>query len=417
MMTKKTIRSVGQRMLLAALATTGAAGISALPASAQTGMHQPSMPPSTLGNMIQHEGGSYQVIDPSMVPMADGAMFDQSISGTPMMMSPDMNTGYPSQYPTQYAPQYSGGCATGNCGGGYSGGSGYGGGFDCGVPCNPYLYASLDALYLKNTSVDNFSASPDFFLDDFDYEFGVRGTVGIVPDCRNGMEVSFTGPFDWATENNIQNPAGGIRTFLTPVAPLGTFNTFNDAIFQAQRLEAEYYSLESSRTLIGWEICKFLYGLRYVNYDEDYFYRSTIASGQQGLLRSSTQNKMIGFQVGMEMTYPITCKIWSDFRGRAGAYANFAENTFELNNGAAAVVRSLDDDVELAGLFELGSGVRYYLTDDFHLRAGSELTYITGLATATTQFGSNISQNTGRNVNIDDDVLFIGISVGGELKF
>jgi hypothetical protein len=368
--------------------------------------------PADGGGVLHHDGGSYQIIDSSSVPFADSTMVDPSM---PMLSQPGTITGYPSQY----ANPYHGGCATGNCGGGGYAAGGYGGGFDCGVPCNPYLYASLDALYIRNNNVDNFSASPDFFLDDFDYEFGVRGTVGMVPDCRNGTEVSFTGPLGWATENSRTVPAGGIRTFLTPVAPLvaADLDTFSNALFQAQRFEADYYSFEASQTLIGWEICKFLYGLRYVNYDEDYFYRSAIVTGEQGLLRSSTENKMVGFQVGLEMTYPLSTRMWSDFRGRAGAYANFAENTFELNNSAAVVVRNIDDDVELAGLFEIGTGVRYYLTDDFHLRAGSELTYISGISSATEQFGSQIAQTTGRSIDIDDDIFLMGISVGGELKF
>lgn len=363
------------------------------------------------GGAIHHNGGSYQIIDPLSVPMASGPMMmDPSMS--PMLSPPGYN-GYPGQY--------SGGCASGNCGGGYAGGYGAAmGGNACGVPCNPYLYATLEGLYIKNTNVDNFSASPSFRLDDFDYEFGVRGTVGMVPDCRNGMEVSFTGPIDWTTQERTPTSLGGnIGTFLAPRATLGIadFSTFNNAISQAQRYEADYFSIETNRTLIGWEICKFLYGIRYVNYDEDYFYRSVIANGDQGLLRSSTENKMIGAQIGIDMTYPITCKMWSDVRARAGAYANFAENIFELNNATDSVVANFDDDIELAGLFEIGSGVRYYLTDDFHVRAGTELWYLTGVATSIDQFNSRIGLDTGRSVNIDDDVLMIGLSVGAELKF
>ncbi|MGV3483418.1 MAG: hypothetical protein ACO1RT_03245, partial [Planctomycetaceae bacterium] len=274
-------------------------------------------------------------------------------------------------------------------------------------------------LYIKNTNVDNFSASPNYRLDDFDYEFGVRGTVGLVPDCRNGMEISFTGPIEWDSQTVISAPGGGVDTFLFPRSPftVADLDTFSDAIFQAQRYESEYFSVEANRTLIGWEICKFLYGVRYVDYTEDYFYRSVIAGGDQGLLRSSTENKMIGAQIGLDMTYPITCKMWSDVRARAGAYGNFAENIFEVSNAGVALVRNFDDDVELAGLFELGSGVRYYVTDDFHVRAGTELWYLTGVATSIDQFNAGIGRNSGRPVNIDDDVLMVGLSVGAELKF
>jgi hypothetical protein len=432
MVTTKTIRCVGRRMLLAFLASAGTATYSALPAAAQSGAHMaarsgavtssdlgdiqlapgevivnaPSMGGMPISNAIQHNGSNYQIVDASSVPMASGSM-DASMSPVPDY---SMHGGFPTA-------GYQGGCANGQCGStGY--GSGYGGDA-CGIPCNPYLYASLDALYIKNGNVDNYTRSTNFALNDFDYEFGVRGTIGLVPDCRNGMEVSFTGPLEWDTQRSVVSPGGGLNSLLTPTAPIvaGNLSTFNNSTFQSQRYEAEYFSFEASRTLIGWEICKFLYGLRYVNYDEDYFYRTAIANGDQGLLRSSTENQMIGFQVGIDMTYPMSCKVWSDFRGRAGAYANFAENTFELNNAGAAVIRNLDDDVELAGLFEIGTGLRYYLTDDFHVRAGTELTYIAGVATAIDQFNFRMRQDTGRRVNIEDDVLLFGLSVGAELKF
>ena len=435
---------------MAFLATTGVAGMDALPALGQTGRQMPmsssgldyglndiSLAPGEVivgspgmsnGGAVTHNGGSYQIIDSSSVPTANMPMADPVTSEMPMMQSPNYggyaNNGYPAA-----------GCATGNCGSSGSNYAGYSGamlgrggaklgsgGNVCGPTCNPYLYASLEALYFTNRQVGNYSQSPNFFLDDFDYEFGVRGTVGIVPDCRNGMEFSFVGPFTWNTAAQLNSSTGGIGTFLVPRGTLvaGDLSNFSNAVSQRQEYEAQYYSLEANRTLIGWEICKFLYGMRYVNYEEDFLYRSATvgaAPANQGQLFSSTQNRLIGAQVGLEMTYPITCKLWSDFRGRAGAYGNFAENQFRLSNGGTLVARNFDDDVELAGLFEFGGGVRYYLTDDFHVRAGAEMWYLTGVATAIDQFSSRVRQDTGRRIDIDDDVLMMGINVGAELKF
>lgn len=443
MVTKKTIRCVGRRLLLAFLASAGTAGVTALPAAAQTGSHMPPVAgpavsfglndvplapgekivssSGSMGSMLQHGGGSYQIIDPSAVPTASNPGTEMTVSEMPMMS--------PTAMPSHSMGSYSGSCATGNCGnsGFYSGGMGKQGlgmgGNACGPTCNPYLYASLEGLYMMNTNVDNYTRSRNFVLDDFDFEFGVRATLGIVPDCRNGMEVSFTGPFEWETAGTRGSAAGNLDALLVPRSGLPVLTTFNDATAQSQRYEAEYFSLELNRTLIGWEICKLLYGLRYVDYDEDYLFATRINNNVPtpiadiGGLSSNTQNQMIGAQVGAEMTFPLSCKVWSDFRGRAGAYANFAENDFTLVNAGTTLVRNFDDAVELAGIFEIGGGLRYYFNDDFHIRAGTELWYMTGVATAIDQFSARLRPSTGRNVNIDDDVLVVGVSLGAELKF
>ncbi len=350
---------------------------------------------------IHHGGNSYQLISPDAVPHAlgDGSGQSPLISGSPMSAG-------------------MGGCATGRCGMHAGTGAYGGGGISC-PTCEPYGYGSLEGLYMKQTEVDRFSYSPNFALNDFDYEFGIRATMGLVPDCRNGMEVSFTGPFEWASEARAANPAGGIGTFLTPALPFvaGTLSTFSDAVAQAQRFEAEYFSFEFNRTMIGWEICKLLYGLRYVDYQEDFLYASRIASGQEGSLISSVDNRMIGIQLGAEMTYPITCRLWSDFRGRAGVYANFAESSLRVDNAGALVQRVNDDDVELAGVFELGGGLRFYFNDDFFLRIGTEFWYLSGVASANDQFGFQLRPASGRSINIDDDVIMVGLSFGGEVKF
>jgi hypothetical protein len=242
----------------------------------------------------------------------------------------------------------------------------------------------------------------------------------MVPDCRNGMEVSFVTPIEWASADSVVGT--GIGSFLNPINGLPALTSFQGATSQSQRYDAEYASFEANRTLIGWEICKLLYGIRYIDYEENYQFNSTSAAGA-GLLRSNTENQMIGAQVGAEMTFPLSCKLWSDFRARAGAYGNFADSDIQLRNGVnllntnGTLFRNFDDDIELAGVFEIGGGARYYVTDDFHVRAGGELWYLTGVATAIDQFSARLSPTTGNRINIDDDVLMIGVSVGAELKF
>ncbi len=91
--------------------------------------------------------------------------------------------------------------------------------------------------------------------------------------------------------------------------------------------------------------------------------------------------------------------MWSDFRGKAGVYGDFAETqfTFRSNNALALpLINNGDDDFEIAGLIEIGGGLRYYITDDLHIRGGAEMWYLTGIATANSQFDNRVFQTSGR---------------------
>lgn len=444
-----TLRYVTQRSLLAVLASLGGVGLTS-PLAAQHVL--PSAPiggpvaefnlndiplaegeqivSSSIGEgggVIQHGGGNYKIVDLDSVPTAAG---EQYPLGSPM---PTVSGGFP----------VTGSCASGNCGtsncgrcGQRRGHTGHGtnlggharvgsGGNVCGPTCNPYAYAAVESLYMSNDSVRNYAAAA-FVSDEYDYEWGGRYTFGMVPDCRNGYEVTFVGPLRWTSPSAVAG--AGIDSVLFPdltTVTAANLSGFNNAAAQTQQFEAEYLSAEVNRTLIGWEVIKLLYGGRYIQYDEDYQFASTrlAAPAGVGLLRSTTENRMIGAQIGAEMTYPITCRLWSDARARAGAYANFAENTFQLLSTDTVtpandlLIFNQDDDVRLAGMFEIGGGTRYYFTNNFHVRVGTELWYLTQIASATEQFGNVISRGTGRGIRVSDDVLMFGVSGGAEWKF
>lgn len=464
------LRCITQRSVLAVLATTTSVGLtselaaqSAVPSAP---IHGPApefdfldvplaegeriISSSTSdGGVIQYGGGSYRMIDSSSVPTAASGA-----GRTTQVQMPSAAGGFP----------LTGHCATGNCGsggcttcgprgGGLRGHGGYpgpggglalhgGGGTNlgghprlgaggnvCGPTCSPYHYAAVDVLYMTNDNLQNYVGVAPFTVSDYDYELGVRATLGTTPNCHDGYEATFVGPFRWRSGAS----AGAVGTNLTSVVVIGPHDPLNppnplplawdvdvssfaNATAQAQRFEAELASFELNRTLIGWEVIKLLYGVRYIQYDEEFLY-TAVAPGGPGVLQSEVENRMIGGQLGIEMTFPVTCRLWTDFRGRAGAYANFAENDFLLRNAGVVEVANADDTTELAGVFELGGGLRYYVTNNLHVRAGAELWYIAGVASATDQFSSVIRSSTGRRTDVDDDVFLFGVNAGFEWKF
>jgi hypothetical protein len=453
------IRCITGRSVLALLATTASVGLTSEAAAQYAGPAAIAGPvpefnfldvplaegeriisstTSENGAVIQYGGGNYRMVDSSSVPTAASGQGHSGGAGMPSNV-----TGFPL---TGHCA--SGNCAGGNCGtcgkqggqlshGGYVGpganlsfgarghqGTDLGGhrrvgagGNVCGPTCNPYHYVAFDALYMANNGVNDYVAA-QFPTSDYDYERGMRITIGRVPNCHNGHEASFVGPFRWRSES----AQGGTRTLLTPSPGFDFPITGIDPNFyvtpatQFQRYEAEYASFEFNRTLIGWEVIKLLHGIRYIQYEEQYLYsaENALNSVQLG---SETENRMIGLQVGIDMTYPLTCRLWSDFRARAGAYANFAENYLQFNRDNAPLFSNTDDGVKLAGVFEIGGGARYYLTNNFHIRGGGELWYMTQVASATDQFGRSINTGTGSSTDIGDDILMFGLSVGAEWRF
>ncbi len=335
---------------------------------------------------------------------------------------------------------YDGGCPScgssacgGNCGVGVGGGGytdfaspnyqprfGAGAPTACGTPCNPYQYAAIEGVYVRRAGDQGFSFSPQFAMNQFGYEWAPRITMGAVPDCFHGYEMSFIGPLRWDLQASRNDAAGGIQTFLTPGLPVAAadLTAFSNAENQSQFYNAEYFSLESSRTLVGWQVAKVLYGFRYIDYQEDYnYFSSNTTAGRAGQLTSNTENKMFGAQIGLDLLYPMSCHGYADFRGRAGAYLNLVDDDVLLINNGNTILSTNDSDSELAGFFELGSGVRYDLGEALSVRAGTEFWYLSGVASAIDQVPALVTPNVGRRVNADDDVFFMGLTVGAEFKY
>ena len=290
-------------------------------------------------------------------------------------------------------------------------------------PCSPYRYASVEAVAIQNDN-DDFSFSPNFGTDDFDFEWAPRVTIGSVSDCVHGYEASFVGPLEWDASGS--RAAAGTSTFFNPttVTSIGTeFGTdlsfLSNGQDASQRMEAEYYSLEASKTLVGWEIAKLLIGGRYINYDEDYRYDATsVTTGSRGTALIGTDNQLYGLQIGADLLYPISKHGYSDTRLRAGGYVNDASADSSLTTSTGLSVRNSDSSTEFAGLFELGTGVRYQLGDMLSIRGGVELWYLTGIATVSEQATFTANQLRQRQgVRTDDDVLLTGFSVGAEIRY
>ncbi|MEM6363709.1 MAG: hypothetical protein AAF539_15655 [Planctomycetota bacterium] len=297
--------------------------------------------------------------------------------------------------------------------------------------CIPYCYGIIEALYMRVEDFDERTLSAQYRLDEPDFEPALRVTVGQVPDCINGIEASFTGLFQWETSRSLAindglNPRLTVLDGSLPaIVTLEAFGLDTDPLnppavtnadFHNQRREAEFWSAEVSRTMIAWDVAKFLIGGRFINYEDDFQFGSE-NEGVTGFLSSNTLNRMVGAQVGLDVFNPTSRYCSTYFRGRAGVFLNLAEKELFLVNNNATIIEQAANEEDLAGMIELGSGVRFALGEMLTVRAGTELWYMTEIANATQQFSSEISPAFGSGINNRDEILFIGFTVGAELKF
>ncbi len=387
---------------------------------------------------IVHEGETFQVIDPSQVPnlMSELGPGETLVEGPGL--GPHSGEGlYGKSDAHGGADLYDFGGSCRSCGGGSCGAGscrrgrghagsghagfanpGFGGGMT-GMSCEPFWYATTEALYLRRFGDEDFTVARQFSLDDFGYEWAPRLTVGTVPDCVNGFEASFTGSLNWDMRDQAVD-AGNLETLLVPSGvsvEAEDLDSFNGADSQSQSYGADYWSIEANRTFNGWGVAKYLYGARYVEYDEDFVYASTHAANGSGLFRSSTENRMIGAQIGLDLLYPVARFAYVDLRGRAGGFLNLAESRIDLvNNGEAVISRSSRDE-ELSGIFEFGTGLRYELGESLSIRGGMEAWYVTRVATARGQIRNPVSTAMGRKVDRGDDFFVFGLNAGAEFKY
>lgn len=293
-------------------------------------------------------------------------------------------------------------------------------GFETDCPgCDPGHYLTAEALYFKRDDDDFFTRSDSFALGEMDYEWAGRLTLGRRFDCVNGYEAIYAGPLEWEQDNSFVDAGGGIFTLINPVAPLGAadLSTFNNAVAQRQNFRADLNSLEFNRTYFGWDVVKASIGIRTMLYNEEYNYTSVNNLGQSGRLLQSSDNFLIGPQLGLELYYPLANRVFIASKLKAALLLNFFDSDTRLANNGVFVAGGSDDDHEFAGFGEIGTRLGFRLTDSITASAGYELWYLSGVATSYDDVPVNFGVNQGSSVSADEDVLFHGATAGVEIAF
>lgn len=332
---------------------------------------------------------------------------------------------------------------------------------ECYLPCDPGYYSIAEALYMKRAS-SAFTRSFDFGLSDFDWELGTRITLGRRFDCVDGYEFVYAGLPSWE-EAASRSGAGLFGSQFVPGAGLDpesllAFNTYapggvatnpllrSQVDFASQQLRAEFHSFEFNRTYTGWDVIRCMIGLRTIIYNEDYRYNSrstsnTIAVADDlatplvdesqpagplqangGALRQSIDNFLIGPQVGLEMYYPLSKRVFLNSRLKGGLYLDIMDSSTRLFTSTGvqpsiAVAGGDAEEQDLAGMIETSSQIGVHITPALSVFAGYDMMYLVGVATVEDQLSRSFGRLQGSSITADDNVLIHGITVGGRFEF
>jgi hypothetical protein len=290
----------------------------------------------------------------------------------------------------------------------------------CSSPgCDVSWYVGFEALALRREGDDNFTMSRFNRMDEFDYELGRIGgrvTAGRLFDCHNGVEMVYTGPFEWQRSSDV---SGVLQSNFVPSGDytLASINTFNGADRHVQTYQAKFSSIEMNRTWWTWDVLQTLVGLRYISYEEDYALSTARGGVGAGLFQSAVNNSAIGPQIGAQLIRAASLRLNYGLKGKLGILANFNDSTTFMSNAGTLLLNAEDQSVDVAGIFEMGAFATYQIVPSVRLTAGYEFNYLPRFATVPGQDIATVNLNSGTEVQSDTDIFLHGGSFGVQILY
>lgn len=285
---------------------------------------------------------------------------------------------------------------------------------ECYTGCDPGYFGIAEALFMQRRGDTGFTRTTVGALDEFDYEWGTRLTLGRSFDCVNGYEFVFTGALDWRDE--ARSAVGAPGTLFTTVdanllAASGNFAQFNNTnILQVRR--ADYNSIEFNRTYNGWDVVRASLGLRTILYNEQY----DLLAAAGGRASQSVENVLIGPQIGLDIYYPLSNRLFTGARFKGGVYLDIASSTSTFGDTNFNQRRTAEDE-EISGVFEVGSKLGYQVTSDITATIGYDMWYMAGVAATTEQIPFALTSTTGTAIDVDSGIFIHGLTAGIEIAF
>ncbi|MEE3369871.1 MAG: hypothetical protein VX346_11050 [Planctomycetota bacterium] len=295
-----------------------------------------------------------------------------------------------------------------------------------GFICPDTWYVRVEMPHFNREGNKGVSYSDGFRLDDFSFEPGGRMVLGRQRDCLEGWELIFTGMFEWEVEDERDHRFdgdAGEADFFTTLVPIDVnASSFQGAPYQASRFRSRFDSLELVTKRWGWDVISCTSGIRYIDVKEEFELYSIATDESIGHLRMNTQNKAVGYQLGVDVYYPVgRWTMEGNLKGSVNA--NLARGQFRLENGGpfpdfGTLFGNDFSTVCFSGLVELGYHMNYQLSERMKLRAGYEAIFLYGMATAVEQLrDGTLRVNTGTHAETERWIVYHGGTFGLEISW
>ena len=282
---------------------------------------------------------------------------------------------------------------------------------DC---CPPRFYVIGEYLAINREGDAGIRLSQALQLGEFHYQDGFRATIGWTNDCLDGYEITFTHPSQWERGEFINGVNLQSNLIAAPNFNPADLSGFNNAIFHSQRYRSELYSGEFNRRWWGWDVFSVKMGLRYLNIDAEFEFRSTNNLANQGEFRVESDNHMFGPQLGIDLNRPIGS--WT-FQSRlnGAVMVNINDEQTTLSNGGTQWINNSFNDEDFAWMVETGVFAVYHLSDRLSAHVGYEGWFVDGVVIAGQQQLNPIDLNMGLRSDARGDIFYHGASAGFEL--
>ena len=295
-----------------------------------------------------------------------------------------------------------------------------------GFICPDSWYVRVEMPHFNREGNKGVSYSTGFRLDDFSFEPGGRMVLGRQRDCLEGWELIFTGMFEWEVADERDNRFDGDLgepDFFTTLVPIDVdASSFLGAPYQASRFRSRFDSLELVTKRWGWDVISCTSGIRYIDVKEEFELYSIATDESIGHLRMNTKNKAVGYQLGVDVYYPVgRWTMEANLKGSVNA--NLARGQFRLENGGpwpdfGTLFGNDFSTVRFSGLVELGYHMNYQLSERMKLRAGYEAIFVYGMAAAVEQLRDGTLQvNTGTHADTERWIVYHGGTFGLEISW
>ncbi len=286
--------------------------------------------------------------------------------------------------------------------------------------CPPLWMVQAEGLFLFRDPADSRpmaalgpSGPTVLGTNDFDSEFegGIRATIGRALGDWYRLEATFMGGYSWndtvAIRNLDPNGSGGNGNLFSPFTDFGNpagvngldFNDFVSIRFGSQLSSVE---LNVRRRLLSrpgrWE-SSFLVGIRYVNLQESFGYRTTSTTPGPGTAgvdyTTQTDNEMVGAQLGFTTQFLVRPRLWIDFDMKGAILANGASMSYTLTQvdalGATSNFAGSDNRDRTTFLGELSLDMHYQFAPRWTFLVGYNAYWLTGVALAEDNFNTDIN--------------------------